>query len=100
GADSAALHPQVPAAEIVLIVHAGEDGARRRLLGELHPGAVGEALVLVEIAGVGHRERAARLALERLVGDMPGVPTGPGGQSRDARRAIHRQMDRLAVALA
>ena len=53
GADAVVLDPQIPAAEIVLIVHAGDDGAAGDVLRELDPGAVGKALVLLEVADVG-----------------------------------------------
>ncbi len=44
-ADSPAFDPQVPAAEVVVLVHAREDRARAVVRRQLHPGGIRERLV-------------------------------------------------------
>src|SRR5207245_3916742 len=78
GADAVVLDPQVPATIIVLIVHAGDDGAELGPLREVDPGTVGERLVLLEIASLWHLKRPARLTLVSFGGDVAVRPGDPG----------------------
>ena len=73
GPDLAALDPEVPAPVIVQVVHPSEDGAVAAALRELDPSAVGERLVLLQVARPGELRRdALRFGAvprgERLVG--------------------------------
>src|SRR5581483_9246692 len=56
-ADAVVLKPQVPAAEGVAVLHAGDGGAGGAAARELHPGADGERLVLLEVTDLRDLER-------------------------------------------
>src|SRR5262249_26295673 len=100
GADPAFLHPQVPAAVIVLIVHAREDSTVGSILRKLDPGTVREGLILVEVANVGDFEGGARLGFEGMGGDVAAVPGGHPSRCRAAGLAVYANAKRAAVAVA
>ena len=90
GPDPIFFDPEIPAAVVVLVVHARQDGAELCSFCQVDPRPIRECLVGVEIAGLRDLDHAARLALVCLGGDMAVVPG-------DA--ALGGQRDRLAIEL-
>ena len=84
------LHPKVPAAVVVAVVHAGHDRAKAHRARQLDPGAVGELLLAIEIARVGDFERHLGLGGESFIGDFTGIPSGIGSQGHNARHRAHQ----------
>ncbi len=63
---AAALDPQIPAAEVVVVVHAGEDRAGAVVRRQLDPRRIRERLVRVEVAGVRQFEHGALIQIRGL----------------------------------
>src|SRR5690606_21296465 len=74
-----------PAAIVVLVVHASDQGTALHAAGNLHPQSTTERLILLDVAGRGNFYRGVGRTDQRVGGDMARLP-GDGMSELDCLR--------------